>query len=901
MPLHLRRLTAFAAVAVTAMTLAALARSSPVVEAARVTSPQDVWSHRVGDDGFLLSYRQLVDYWRTLARDTPRVRVVDIGRTTEDRTQVMAIVTSPANQARLDEYRDVSSRLARGRGLDDASAHALARTGKAIVWIDGGLHATEVLGAQQLAELVYQLASRTDDDVERILDDDIVLVAVANPDGMDLVADWYAAHGNLDLPVLYQHYAGHDDNRDFYFGALAETRNVNRVLYREWYPQIVYDHHQTGPRGAVMFAPPFRDPFNYFLHPNVPAGIDALGAAMAQRFIDEGKPGVTSRRAQNYSTWWNGGLRTTADFHNMIGLLTETIGGPSPVTVPFVTARQVPDSSQWWPIAPQPAWHLRQSVDYSMTANFAVLDYASRNREALLWRAYAMARDEIQWGSEDHWTLTPHEIAAVDGSVDSGSDGRARYLALTTPERRDARGYIISADQPDVGAATRFVNALLQAGVEVEQASSDFTVAGRHYPAQSFVVRTAQAFRPQVLDMFEPQDYPDDIPSPGAAPQPPYDSAGYTLAFQMGVHFDRVIEAFDGPFVPLKDEATVPMGRVVDRDNAIGYAFTHHATNSFRLVNRLLAAHASVRWLKDGVFGPGTFYAPGASGVESIVRQGAKELGVDVQAIAMPLDAAPTVVQRPRIGLYDRYGGSVPSGWTRLVLDEFEFPYTVVYPPDLDAGGLRDRFDVLVFNGAGMPPPSSDASEGKTAPPTAQVGDAPESPGGPYAARRGRVTASTMRAIQAFVRAGGTVIAIGQATANAARQFDLPVVDRVASLSRDVFYVPGSILRVAVDPDDPIAAGADAHVDVYYDNDPVFSLAGRSHTAIDRVAWFDSASPLRSGWARGAAHLDGGAAIVNARVGAGRVILFGPDILFRAQSWGTFKLFFNGLLLAATP
>jgi hypothetical protein len=900
MPRPLRRLLAFAAVLMTALAIAALARSSPVVEAARVPSPRDVWGHRVGDDGFLASYAQIADYWRALAKATPRVRVVDIGRTTGGRPQLMAIVTAPANQARIDEYRDAAARLARGRGLDDRSAHALARTGKAVVWIDGGLHATEVLGAQQLAELVYQLASRTDDEVERILDDVIVLAAVANPDGMDLVADWYRAHDNLDLPVLYQQYAGHDDNRDFYFGALAETRNINRVLYREWYPQIVYDHHQTGPRGAVMFAPPFRDPFNYYLHPNVPAGIDALGAAMAQRFIDERKPGVTSRRAQNYSTWWNGGLRTTADFHNMIGLLTETIGRPSPVAVPFVAARQVPDSSQWWPIAPQPVWHLRQSVDYSMTANLAVLDYASRNREALLWRAYAMARDEIQWGSEDHWTLTPHAVSAADDRA-GGEDGRARYLALTTPDRRDPRGYIIPADQPDAAAATRFVNALLQAGVDVDEASADFTVAGRRYPAHSFVVKTAQAFRPQVLDMFEPQDYPDDVPSPGAAPRPPYDSAGYTLAFQMGIRFERVLEAFDGPFVPIKGEAAVPPGRV-DRDDAGGYVFSHRATNSVRLINRLLAAKGSVRWLTDGVFGPGTFYAAATPAVRPILQQGAVELGLNVRASAPPPETRVLMaVRTPRIGLYDRYGGSVPSGWTRFVLDEFEFPYTVVYPPDLDAGALRDRFDVLVFNGAGIPPPSADAGGpgANAGPRTRDPAGAPGTADDPYAARRGRMTASTMRAVQAFVRAGGTVIVIGRAAANAARQFDLPVADRIASLPRGLFYVPGSILRVAVDPTAPLAHGADAHADVYYDNDPVFSIVNAPRDTIDRVAWFDSSTPLRSGWAWGASRLEGAAAIVSARVGAGRVILFGPEILFRAQSWGTFKLFFNALLLSA--
>jgi hypothetical protein len=353
----------------------------------------------------------------------------------------------------------------------------------------------------------------------------------------------------------------------------------------------------------------------------------------------------------------------------------------------------------------------------------------------------------------------------------------------------------------------------------------------------------------------------------------------------------------------VKNEAAVPAGRVVARDDADGYVFSHRATNSFRLVNRLLAAKASVRWLKDGVFGPGTFYVAGTPGAYAIVRQGVTELGLDVRASEPPPEGhVLAAVRAPRIGLYDRYGGSVPSGWTRLVLDEFEFPYTVVYPPDLDAGALRDRFDVLVFNGAGIPPPAPDArrADAKVKSPAREPAGGAGAADDPYAARRGRMTASTMRAVQAFVRAGGTVIAIGQATANAASQFDLPIVDRVASLPRDVFYVPGSILRVAIDPTSPLAHGADAHVDVYYDNDPVFSMPGGPGGAVDRVAWFDGPTPLRSGWAWGAARLDGGAAIVSARFGAGRVVLFGPRILFRAQSWGTFKFFFNGLLLSAT-
>ena len=226
----------------------------------------------------------------------------------------MAIITSPENYKKLDHYRQISAQLSHAEGLTDAQAHALAKEGKAVVWIDGGLHASETLGAQQLLEMVYQMVSLTDDETERFLNDVIVLCTPANPDGMDLVSDWYMQHGNMGVPRLWNHYAGHDDNRDSFMNALNETTNVSKVMYREWFPQIMYNHHQAGPAGAVMFAPPFRDPFNYYFHPEIAADMDLIGAVMADRFIEEGKPGVVNRKGQPYSTWWNSGFRTTAYF-----------------------------------------------------------------------------------------------------------------------------------------------------------------------------------------------------------------------------------------------------------------------------------------------------------------------------------------------------------------------------------------------------------------------------------------------------------------------------------------------------------------------------------------------------------------------------------------------------------
>jgi hypothetical protein len=888
-------------------TQSAAGRITP--QPSNVTSPKEQWGHDVGDDYFLATYQQAWDYWHLLEKQSPRLHVAEIGRTSENRPMMMAIITSPANYAKLDRYREISRRLSLVDGLTDADAHALAREGKAVVWIDGGLHANEVLGAQQLLELVYEMVSRDDEETRRLLDDVILLCAIANPDGMEQVSDWYMRHGTVAVPVLYQKYAGHDNNRDFYLSALAETTNINRVLDREWFPQIVYDHHQTGPDGTVMFAPPFRDPFNYHLHPAIPAGIDVVGSMMAQRFIAEGKPGVTSRAGSTYSSWWNGGLRTTAYFHNQIGILTETIGGPDPTSVPFVATRQIGDSNLWFPIRPQDRWHFRQSIDYSLVADRSVLDYASRYREVNLFNVYRMGKDEVQWGSEDHWTFTPHEVAQLQqalGLDPSRAVGRAvgarptqdpLYRALTSRQARDPRGFILPSTQPDVATATKFVNALIKSGVKVLRATAPFVVNARSYAAGSFVVKTDQPFRPHVLDMFEPQDYPDDIPYPGAPPRRPYDNAGYTLAMQMGVEFDRVFEGFSGPFETLTDLARVPAGTVPATPAAAGYYFSHRANDSMTTVNRLLKAGESVSWMASGPLGPGTFYVVARPSTLPVLKAAA-DLGVSFDAAASAPLLPMTRLQAPRIGLFDTYGGNVSSGWTRLILESFEFPYQVVFPPDLDAGGLHAKYDVLVFNGAGVPVGGRGDGGGAVtaARGPGRAGFTPEPIPAAFARRAGQMSVAAMERVREFVRDGGTVIYIGGVALAAAQHFGLPVTSQLSGVPAEKFYVPGSILRVAVDNSQPAAHGLGDAVDVFFDDDPVFKLeADAASKGVKAVAWFANGTPLRSGWAWGAAYLDKGVEVVDAKVGKGHVLLCAPEITFRAQSHGTFKFLLNGL------
>ena len=929
-----------------------------VARAQHITSPKEQFGHNIGDDYWLANYDQFQEYWRKLAKESDRMKLVEIGKSAEGRPQLMAIISSPENMKKLDRYKEISRRLALAEGLTDDQARALAKEGKAVVWIDGGLHATEVLGAAQLMETVYQLLSRNDEETRRILNDDIILAVHVNPDGMQLVSNWYmqekdSLKRNMNIPRLYQKYVGHDDNRDFYMSNQNETKNDNHVMYWEWFPQIVYNHHQTGPAGAVMFAPPFRDPFNYNFDPGIPMGIDAVGAAMQTRFAMEHKPGVTIRSGSSYSTWWNGGLRTTVYFHNMIGLLTETIGNPTPQRIPFIPTMTLPRADLMYPIDPQPVWHFRQSVDYSVTANYAVLDYASRQRDELLFNIYRMGRNSIEKGSRDTWTTSPSDIANVEqaiaqanggaqlaGEQTSGDEpaaggrggrGNARGRAtgpagagavgnptapfgngtdikffnsvLRDPAKRDARGYIIPASQPDFPTATKFVNTLRHVGVTVLRATSTFTVNGKSYPAGSYVVKTAQAFRPYVLDMFEPQDHPNDFAYPGGPPKRPYDNAGWTLAYQMGVQFDRVLDGFDGPFEKIEGLAPVPAGTVTASNGAAGFVFSHQQNDAFTAINRLLKAGEEVFWLKSPIMAGGKSYTTGSFYVTAkpttlaIIQKAATDLGVSFDGTTARPSGDATKLTAPRIALADVYGGSMPSGQIRWLLEQFEFPYTVVYPQDIDAGNLKAKYDALVIP-SGLIGQSARGFGGR------EGGARPEVPP-EYQHMLGSLTEQrSVPAIKQFLDQGGNVVTIGT-SARLGDMLGLPVYNALVertptgderALPAEKFYVPGSILSVAVDNTAGIAAGQPSRLDIFYDNSPAFRLGpDAALKGVRPVAWFDSDKPLRSGWAWGQNYLEGAVAIAEANVGRGHLYLFGPEITFRAQPHGSFKFLFNGI------
>ena len=879
-----------------------------------IPTPKSHFGFEIGDPYMLANFTETEAYFKKIAEASDRVMYTSIGKTEFGKDQPMLIITSPKNFPQLEKYKEISQKLGRAE-ITQEEAKKLSLEGKPVVWIDGGLHANEVVGAQQLIETLYHLASRNDEETLKILDEVIILLVHVNPDGMEIMSNWYMkdadqAKRNKNIPVLYQKYVGHDNNRDFYMNNMKESTNISLQQYVEWLPQIVYNHHQSGPSGTVVAGPPYRDPFNHVFDPLIITSLDAVGAAMINRLHVEDKPGYTRLDGSVFSTWWNGGLRTTPYYHNMIGILTEIVGDPSPFSIPLVPDRLIPNNGTPYPVTPGP-WPFRRSIEYSVSLNYAILNHAVRHGDELLYNFYLMGKNSIDRGNQDTWTRYPkyaqdiqNEFQASQKKKDAEDDEMSAYgfrsglplqfydSVYKDPKKRDPRGYIIPANQPDFSTSIKFLNALIKSGVSVHQATADFSVGGKSYPKGSYIVKTAQAFRPHVLDMFEPQDHPNDFLYPGGPPIRPYDAAGWTLAFQMGVEFDRIMEGFDGPFEKIA-YGTLLSPASQGLPNGSGYLLDARVNDSFLVVNELLKAKVKVYRTSSSSNGlpAGSFYVPSSG--KKVLESAAKNYGIKAVPASQP--SGTQEIKPSRIALYDYYGGSMPSGWVRWMLEQFHFDFNVVFPKEIDTGNLASKYDVILFIGPGIP--GSGGYGGGASP---KLEDIPTE----YHHMVGRLSLDkSIPQLKSFLENGGEIITVGAAT-SLAYHLNLPVSNALVeivdgkerSLPGDKYYIPGSVLQIQVDNSTPANYGMGQTANVLFNNSPVFKLApDASLNGVKPLAWFGTEPPLRSGWAWGQQYLKNGVAAFEAQVGKGKFYAYGPEITFRGQSHGTFKMLFNGL------
>jgi hypothetical protein len=691
-----------------------------------------------GTDSMLADWQQVSGYLNTLALRSPYVHADTLGRTTEGRPFLLLTITSPANQARLASIKRAQALLADPRLLSDTTLAELRATQPAVILISNNIHSTEVASSQMGMTLAYRLA--TEPGLTRLLDSVVVLMIPSmNPDGLDTVVSWYRRYKGTryeggPLPWLYHKYVGHDNNRDWFMLTQIETQLVTRMLYKEWFPEIVYDVHQMGANGVRLFVPPFQDPVNPNLDPALVAAINLVGTTMASAIYDAGLTGVAHQ--QTYDLWWHGGFRSTPTRHNMVGILTEAASTRlgSPITLPVDSVRQPARGVNYPAPWPGGTWHLGDIVRYELIASEALVRLAARDRVSVIDRFVGLGRR----------------------AVEAGTAGNPfAYVLPPPPEQRDPEAW------------TTLANVLTAAGVEVWRAAAPFTADGRSYSAGALVVPMSQPFRAHAKDLLEPQRYTP------VADRPPYDVAGWTLPFTMGVRADVVNAPFTANLVradtlvptPGKIEGTGDMFVLRNRTNA-----------ESRVVAELLAAGQSVTVSGDSLIVRG----PRA---HAILSEHAARHGFSVTATRAAPVSGTTRQRLPRIGLYRPWTANSDEGWTRWLFEQYGITHMTVRDSDLRKGGLRQRFDVIVLPDA------------ETAALVRGV-DSTRIPL-PYTGGMGELGVA---AISAFVRGGGTLVCLDGSSNFAISRLNLPVVNVLGGGASgpqvSLFYAPGSIFGV---------------------------------------------------------------------------------------------------------
>jgi hypothetical protein len=820
-----------------------------------LVAPEAYLGHPVGADFKLADWQKITGYFEHLGSASAAVRVDTLGRSTQDRPFILAVVTAPENMARLEEIRLNQAKLADPRRLSEGELESALESQPAIVLISCNIHGTEIASSQGVMELAYTLA--TDPELAATLEDVVVLLIPSmNPDGQQMVSDWYertlgSPYEGSGMPWLYHYYVGHDNNRDFYMLSQVETRLLTDLLYREWFPEVVYDIHQMGGSGARLFVPPFDDPANPNIDPLLVRMISLYGLQISTDLEAAGKSGVVN--ASRFDLWWHGGLRTVPARHNMIGILSESASArlASPIFLEPDQVRQPQHGINFPNPWPGGWWHIRDIIDYQLIAARAIIGLAARERPVLIGNFVKLGQRAVSAGRDE-----------------------------------PPFAYVIPADQRDVGSAAAMLEVLRGGAVEIHRAAATFEADGLAYPAGSWVVLMGQPYRAHAKDLLERQVYPDLRVFPGGPPDAPYDAAGWTLPLQMGVEAVEVLRPFETDLQLLTEEIRPPAGTVTGSGRAYVVANTTNAANL--AVHRVLAAGGSVTLLSQAARSGGESWPVG-----SVVLQGADARGIleslareeGLSAEAFSGSATGYRVDQLRVGLYQPWTASMDEGWTRWVFDGWDLPYRTLHDTEIRAGDLRARYDVIV-----LPDVSANSIvEGR------RPGTVPSE----YAGGLGDAGTA---AIRAFVRAGGTLLCIDGSSEFAIEQLGLPIRDvrpqRSEQQSGDAFYAPGSILAIEIDPNHPVGYGMPEATVAYYSNSPLFEVEEDARSVMV-IARYPEAGQLLSGYALHPEHLSGKAALVEARYGSGRVVLFGFRPQYRGQSHETFKILFNAIYRGA--
>ncbi|MGC9009168.1 MAG: M14 family zinc carboxypeptidase [Sulfolobales archaeon] len=844
----------------------------------KIPEPREFFGFEIGDDRKLADWSRIVEYFYTLSKHSNRILVKELGKSTEGRPFIVAFISNPENLSRLEYYRKISCLISNpDRPIDQDEAERLVKEGRVVVAITNSIHATEVGGTQSSVELAYRLTSSNDPDILRILDNVIVILFPSfNPDGLDLVKEWYDKYIGTEYegtppPYLYHKYAGHDNNRDAYMLNLVESKLFAKVVYKEWCPQIYIDHHQMGSYGARLFLSPEMDPINPDVDPLNWWEVQFIGAYAASRLEAEGFSGVETHAP--FTPDFISAFQTISYFMNIIGILTESASVKIATPI-YIHKHQLRGYSRGrysdrpfmhypnpWPGG---WWRLKDIVKQQVAVTIAILDVAARFREVFLRNAFLKATRSIRRG-------------------------------LETPPY----AYVIPEDQHDKNAVYKLIEILLNLGIKVHKSLEPIKVGNISYPAGSFIVYLAQPRRALAKHLLERYFYPDyeATRDPQGKPIKPYDIATDTIADFLGVEVYEINDKFSVKSIEI-ESITRPLPLV---ERAKGYLIDPRINESYKLINILLNKNIAVYRIFEEVavenhtIPPGSFYIEYSDQAYETLKEASMTTFVQPIHINKPLDVKNIKrVELKRIGLYQRfYGGNMEEGWTRFVLEEFSFSYTQIRDQPIKSGELDKYVDLLIFPDDPLSFITGENIEEELSKRFKRPFKLPPTP----PEYKSGIGSDGLERLKEFLNKGGEILTMGQAAELFTKGLKLPLKDLTEDITDpNQFLCPGSLLNVEIDINHPLGFGMPRRAYVLLTDRPVLEIIPNHYNENYKVvAWYPEQNILRSGWLIGEKLLSRKPALIEATVGKGRAYIYAFRPIFRAQTRGTFKLFFNAL------
>jgi hypothetical protein len=844
--------------------------------------PESFFGFKPGSDRMIFDYEKLISYFQKLDEASPRVKMIEIGTSPMGKKMYLIFISTKENINKLDDLRKINEKLAMNPGLSSAERESAISNGKVFLIATLSMHSNEVGPSQASPLIAYDLATTQDKEkLEWLSNVVFMIVPNHNPDGMDMVVDNYLKYKGTkyeggSLPSVYHKYVGHDNNRDFISLTQQDTKAINAIFCKTWFPQVMVEKHQMGQNGPRYYVPPSHDPIAENIDAEMWNWTWIFGSGMAKDMINAGLKGVTQEYM--FDNYWPGSTETCI-WKNVVALLTECASADvaTPVYTEFnelyVGGKGIGDykksinMTEPWPGG---WWKLSDIVNYEITSTLSLIKTSSLHKKELLTFRNDLCKREVALGND-----------------------KPPYF------------YILPAVQHDQSELVSFANLMNEHGIKVYRLSKDVILDNQVFKKGDIVIPLAQPFRGFIKELMEKQTYPARHYVPNGEVIKPYDLTSWSLPLQRGLTSYEI----DKPGLELNascEAISFPFRMAGKKDpGGSQIFFTANNNESYKVAFKALSFGLKVSRTQEPVTIGGTILPTGSFAITPESKRDELLEGINVDPTYSSSDVKVNLkpLKIPRIGLVETNMHDMDAGWTRFVLDSYSIPFTVVHPGEFEKLKPAEKFDLLIFPDN----PKSILMEGKY---KAGADYYPLDFPPEYTKGIGK---DGFEGIIKFLSSGGKIISWGESVDLFAGpisvklsdteqdDFQLPFSNIAESLSKSGLECPGSVLEIDLNPDNPITLGMESKSAGYFLGNAVLATSQPIFDTDRRVvAHFPDSHILLSGYIEKEEKLANKPAVVWVRKGKGQMVLFAIDPILRSSIPVTYKLLFNAILMEDT-